>query len=157
AAAAGALSARFGGPRRLRRRLRTRGHHVAQKRTAAQRRSRGPAGPGETRMTPSPTVDGPVHFRRRGRGAPKELHTGRAPATAAGRVTRLARLMALALRCEELLRSGQVKNLAALAQLGHVSRARISQIMSLVQLAPDLQEELLFCSRPARGRDPWHL
>jgi hypothetical protein len=80
-----------------------------------------------------------------------------APATAADRVPRLARLMALALRCEGLVRSGQVKNLAELARLGHVSRARISQVMSLVQLAPDLQEELLFRSRPPRGRDPWHL
>jgi hypothetical protein len=108
-------------------------------------------------VTPTATVEGTVHFRRRGHGAPKELHTGMAPATADGRVPRLARLMALALRCEGLVRSGQVQNLAELARLGHVSRARISQIMSLVQLAPDLQEELLFCSRPARGRDPWHL
>jgi hypothetical protein len=84
------------------------------------------------------------------------LHEGAAPSTAppSGRVPRLARLMALALRCEELIRSGQVKNLAELARLGHVSGARISQIMSLLQLAPDLQEELLFRSRPARGRDP---
>jgi hypothetical protein len=65
--------------------------------------------------------------------------------------------MALALRCDKLVRSGQVKNFAELARLGHVSRARLSQIMSLLQLAPDLQEELLFRSRPERGRDPWTL
>jgi hypothetical protein len=65
--------------------------------------------------------------------------------------------MALALRGEELVRSGQVKNFAELARLGHVSRARVSQIMSLLQLAPDLQEELLFRRRPERGRDLWHL
>jgi hypothetical protein len=29
--------------------------------------------------------------------------------------------------------------------------------MNLLQLAPDLQEELLFRTRPERGRDPWHL
>jgi hypothetical protein len=111
------------------------------------------------RVTPSATVEGPVHFRRGGRGACKELHAGAAPnsASVSRPVPRLARLMALALRCEELVHSGQVENLAELARLGHVSRARISQIMSLVQLAPDLQEELLFRSRPARGRDPWHL
>jgi hypothetical protein len=65
--------------------------------------------------------------------------------------------MALALRCDELVRSGQVKNFAELARLGHVSRARMSQIVNLLQLAPDLQEELLFRGRPERGRDPWHL
>jgi hypothetical protein len=108
-------------------------------------------------VTPSATVEGPVHFRRRGHGAPKELHAGTLTTAGSGRVSRLARLMALARRREELVRSRQVKNLAELARLGHVSRARISQIMSLLQLAPDLQEELLFRSRPERGRDPWHL
>jgi len=65
--------------------------------------------------------------------------------------------MALALRYDELVRSGQVKNFADLARLGHVSRARMSQIVSLLQLAPDLQEELLFRGRPEHGRDPWSL
>ena len=110
-------------------------------------------------MTPSAPGAGPVPFRRRGRGASQALPAGAAPATASGsgRVSRLARLMALALRGEELVRSGQLKNFAELARLGHVSRARISQIMSLLQLAPDLQEELLFRRRPEGGRDPWHL
>ena len=35
--------------------------------------------------------------------------------------------------------------------------ARISQIMNLLQLAPDLQERLLFFTRPPQGRDPVHL
>ena len=46
---------------------------------------------------------------------------------------------------------------AELADLGHVSRARISQIMNLLNLAPDIQEELLFLPRTERGRDPIHL
>jgi hypothetical protein len=45
--------------------------------------------------------------------------------------------MALALRLEELVRSGAVANYATLAALGRVSRARISQILNLVLLAPD--------------------
>jgi hypothetical protein len=100
-------------------------------------------------VKPSATVDSAVHFRRRAPGVGNALGSDRVP--------RLARLMALALRCDGLVRSGQVKNFAELARLGHVSRARLSQIMSLVQLAPDLQEELLFRGRPERGRDPWHL
>jgi hypothetical protein len=52
------------------------------------------------------------------------------------------------------VRQGAIANYATLARLGHVSRARVSQILSLVQLAPDLQEQLLFLKRPAHGREP---
>ena len=65
--------------------------------------------------------------------------------------------MALALRFEMLLRNGAVANCAELARLGHVSCARISQILNLLHLAPDLQEELLFLTRKGRGHDPIHL
>jgi hypothetical protein len=73
------------------------------------------------------------------------------------RLSRVARLMALALRFEMLLRNGVVANYAELARLGHVSSARISQILNLQYLAPDIQEELLFLTRQTRGRDPIHL
>ena len=46
-----------------------------------------------------------------------------------------------------------VKNFTTLARLGRVSPARISQIVSLLQLAPDIQEAILFRSRTERGRD----
>ena len=82
---------------------------------------------------------------------------GPAPPVAAGRVPRIARLMALALRVEQLVRSGAVRDYAALARLGQVSRARITQIMSLLHLAPDLQEEILFLPRVQSGRDRMHL
>ena len=65
--------------------------------------------------------------------------------------------MALALRFEELVRTGAVANRAELARLGHVTSARISQITKLLHLAPDIQERLLFYQRPARGRDPIYL
>jgi hypothetical protein len=111
-------------------------------------------------MTTLLTREWDVHFRRRGRGAPKELHTNQEPEEAVPqpvRLARVARLMALALRFEMLLRNGAVGNYAALARLGHVSCARISQILNLLHLAPDLQEELLFLTRKGRGRDPIHL
>jgi hypothetical protein len=50
-------------------------------------------------------------------------------------------------------RTGAVKDFRTLARLGHVSPARISQIISLLHLAPDIQEVLLFRTRPERGRD----
>jgi len=71
-----------------------------------------------------------------------------------GRVPRVARLMALAIRFEHLVRTGQVASYSQLARLGRVSRARISQIMNLLLLAPNLQEQVLFLSRTRHGRDP---
>ena len=43
---------------------------------------------------------------------------------------------------------------AELAQLGQVTPARISQVMALLGLAPDIQEAILFLPRTVRGRDP---
>jgi hypothetical protein len=65
--------------------------------------------------------------------------------------------MALAIRFDGLVRSGQVKDYAELARLGHVTRARITQIMNLLLLAPDIQEAILFLSRVEQGRGPIHL
>jgi hypothetical protein len=65
--------------------------------------------------------------------------------------------MALALRFQGLLQQGLIADYATLARLGHVSRARVTQIMNLAVLAPDIQETLLFLPRTERGRDPLHL
>ena len=73
------------------------------------------------------------------------------------RVPRLSRLMALAIRMQDLIRAGGIDDYSALAQLGHVSRARITQIMNLLLLAPDIQEQILFLSSTAGGRDPVRL
>ena len=61
-----------------------------------------------------------------------------------GRVPRISRLMALAVRMEGLVRGGQVKDYAELARLGGVSRARVTQVLNLRNLAPAIQERLLF-------------
>ena len=82
---------------------------------------------------------------------------GQAAPVAAGRVPRIARLMALAIRFEELVRSGAVRDYGELARLGQVSRARITQVMNLLHLAPDLQERILFLPRVQSGRDRIHL
>jgi hypothetical protein len=81
-------------------------------------------------------------------------HANGAPAAPSQRcpVPRIAQLLALAWHVEGLVRSGTVSSYAAAARLSHVSRARMSQILSLLNLAPDLQEQLLFLQRPARGR-----
>ena len=111
-------------------------------------------------MMASPqTVVCQIPFRRRvrQRGEITASPAETAPQVPAGRVPRIARLMALALRFEELLREGEIKNYTQLARLGHVSRARISQIMRLTLLSPAIQEALLFLPRTLSGRDPIHL
>ena len=70
---------------------------------------------------------------------------------------RVARLLALAIRFDKLIRSGEVADYAELARLAHVTRARITQIMNLLMLAPDIQEAILFLPPVERGRDPIHL
>jgi hypothetical protein len=106
-------------------------------------------------MSLTMSIEVPVPFHRCVRGSREELSSGaEAAPLPPGRVPRVARLMALALRFEELVRSGQVASYSALASLGHVTRARICQIMNLLHLAPDLQEALLFLPPTVRGRDP---
>ena len=105
----------------------------------------------------SVTIECAIHFERRGHGAPHQLKKGTkppCPALSLGRVPRVARLMALAIRFEELVRAAAVKDYAALARLGHVSRARLTQVMNLLLIAPDIQERLLFLPRIEQGRDP---
>jgi hypothetical protein len=65
----------------------------------------------------------------------------------------VARLLALAHRLDHLVRQGGITNYATLARLGHVSRTRISQIVNLLCLAPDIQQAILFLPRTVRGRD----
>jgi hypothetical protein len=59
------------------------------------------------------------------------------------RTPRITRLLALALKFEGLIQQGVVKDYSELARLGKVSRARVTQIMNLLNLAPDIQEEIL--------------
>jgi len=99
------------------------------------------------------TIQSKVHFRR-GHRSKKELHDGQEkPSHPAGAVPRVARLMALAIRFDQLIRDGIVADQAELARLGHVTRARVTQIMNLLNLAPDIQEALLSLPPAEMGRD----
>ena len=105
-------------------------------------------------MSTTLTIEVPVHFQRCGHGSRKQMRPGVAAASVPpGRVPRVSRLMALALRLDELVRTGQVGSYSELAWLGQVTRARVSQILNLLYLAPDIQEALLFLPPTRRGRD----
>lgn len=62
--------------------------------------------------------------------------------------------MALAIHFDELLRTGAVESQSELARLGQVSRPRLTQIMNLLHLAPEIQEQILFHPLITTGRDP---
>lgn len=68
-----------------------------------------------------------------------------------GTAPRVSRLMALALRMDELLAEGMVADQAELARLAHVTRPRVTQIMNLLHLAPDIQEAVLHLPLTVRG------
>ncbi|MDB5331469.1 MAG: hypothetical protein JWP03_2620 [Phycisphaerales bacterium] len=103
------------------------------------------------------TVTTAVHFTT-SRAGRKRLHAFARPAagTPCGRVPRVARLMALAIRFEGLLRDGTVGDLSELARLAGVTQPRMTQIMNLNHLAPAIQEELLFLAPVEAGRDTVH-
>ncbi|MGN6546568.1 MAG: hypothetical protein ACTHK7_16050 [Aureliella sp.] len=96
------------------------------------------------------TVESTIHFKRRGKT--KRIQAGEKPKVP-GRIPRVARLMALAIRFQTLIEAGDVSDYAELARLAHVSRARITQIMNLLLLASDIQEAILFLEPVEKGRD----
>jgi len=102
------------------------------------------------------TLECKVHFKN-GRRGRKRLRNGEVQpisTTEPGRVPRISRLTALAIRLDELLKRGMVRDYADLARLGLVSKPRITQIMNLLLMAPDIQEEILFLPRIIKGKDP---
>ena len=105
-------------------------------------------------MTP-PTISVRRKFHlTHGRTGHRELRPGPPPPPLpTGHVPRISRLMALAIRFEQLIREGTVKDQADLARLAHISRARVTQIMDLLLLAPEIQEKILFLPPVERGRE----
>lgn len=93
-----------------------------------------------------------IHFKS-GRRSRKELADGVAVTKVKGRLPRVTKLMALAIRLDHLIRDGHVADQAELARVSHVSRARLTQIMNLLCLAPDIQEAVLNLPRTIQGRD----
>ena len=105
-------------------------------------------------MTKEITIEFDVRAFRRGRPARRDEPALVQPKSVLGRMPRLSKLMALAIHLEGLRRAGEVADYAELARLGHVTRARMTQIMNLLLLAPDIQEEILFLSPLESGRAP---
>ena len=73
-----------------------------------------------------------------------------------GRVPRIAKLVALGSRMQSMIDLGQVESFGQLAELGRISQPRMTQIMSLLNLAPDIQEELLYLPEVMQGKAQIH-
>ncbi len=88
----------------------------------------------------------PVNHTRRARSmeerpGPREPPQGPKPGP---RIPRITRLMALAIKLQEMIDRGEIQDYVDIARLGYITRARASQIMNLTLLAPDIQEALLY-------------
>jgi hypothetical protein len=101
-------------------------------------------------LTPSPSDRRRTGLPQRDSGHTIEKASAQAEG-ASVRVPRITRLLALALKFEGLLQQGIVKDYAELARLGRVSRARVTQIMNLLSLAPDIQQQILSWAREGPG------
>jgi len=62
-------------------------------------------------------------------------------------------MLALAHRMQDMIETGEVEDQATLARRLGFSRARVTQLLDLLLLAPDIQEQILFAEVPP-GRDP---
>ncbi|TWT97178.1 hypothetical protein [Neorhodopirellula pilleata] len=105
-------------------------------------------------MTTAPTVRRNFHVAKVDRGE-RRIRPGAAPPRpTAGRLPRLARIMALAIHFDRALFTGRFQTQADLARAGQVTRARLTQILNLTCLAPDIQEQLLHLPAYTEGRAP---
>ncbi len=71
------------------------------------------------------------------------IATKKAPVVVQAPTPRVARQLAFAYHVERLIESGELTDYAAAAEALGVTRARITQIMKLLLLAPELQYRIL--------------
>jgi len=101
----------------------------------------------------SNTVERRIWFQRN-RASRKITTAPSDVVTTQPRPMRLSRLMALVIRYQQLVDDGYVSTRAELSQIAEVSRARLTQLMNLLLLAPDIQEEILFLPLTEASQEP---
>jgi len=94
----------------------------------------------------------PIHFAAPARRT--VVREGPKPERPTGRIARVSRILALAHHFQNLLDTGVVRTQMELAELTKLTTARITQIMNLLVLAPDIQEEILFMPAVTKGPAP---
>ena len=100
------------------------------------------------------TVTRDIHFGRKIRRKVIKPGLPPDPPTPHGRIPRVSKLRALAIRFDQMLANGEAASMSGLARLAHVTQPRMTQIMNMLHLAPDIQEELLTLPLVDAGEDP---
>ncbi|NJL26234.1 MAG: hypothetical protein HC902_14490 [Calothrix sp. SM1_5_4] len=101
-------------------------------------------------MTEAFTLDTTIFFHR-SQGKQKQAQTQPEPQLPTSHLPRITKLMALAIRLGKQIDRG-IQTHAEIARNGEITRARISQILNLLHLAPDIQQAILFLPPIERGR-----
>ena len=97
---------------------------------------------------------GPLEIQFHLRTKPRPADDEQVGPTKTGRLPRVTQVLALAIHLEEMIRRGEAKDYADLARLSCLCRERVSQIVRLNYLAPDIQIELLYLPPTLTGRYP---
>ena len=95
-------------------------------------------------------IDGELHRERSGR---QRRFTARLPEGPTSRPARVAVTLAMAHKIRQGILTGEIKDQAEAARRLGLTRARLSQVLDLTNLAPDLQERILFLEATG-GREP---
>ncbi len=78
-----------------------------------------------------------------GNGKPKPVTESTTPTASPKPPSRAARMLALAHYVDRLIEDGTIKDYAEAARLLGITRARMTQVMNLLTLSPQLQERVL--------------
>lgn len=98
-----------------------------------------------------------LHFNTDSRGRKRIAREPKPkPVVPQGRVPRVSKLLALAIHFQQLLDDRVVADQSDLARLSQVTQPRITQIMNLLMLSPEIQEEILQLPKVVEGKDPIH-
>jgi hypothetical protein len=95
-----------------------------------------------------------IQFRLHATGRPSGERGSCAPHSGNGRLPRVTQVLALAIYFQDAIQRCEARDYADLARLGCLTRERMSQIMELVWLAPDIQQEILHLAPQTGGRYP---
>lgn len=95
-----------------------------------------------------------IKFSLRTKLRPGSESTELFPSRRIGRLPRITQVLALAIHLEDMIRNGEAKDYADVGRLTCLCRERISQIVRLNYLAPDIQVELLYLPPTTSGRFP---
>ena len=99
-------------------------------------------------MSTAIEVSSPLHAQ------PRAPQARTLSSSAAGRLPQVTRVLALAVHFEQMIATGEAEGYADVARLTCLCRERVSQIVRLTYLAPEIQVEILYLPPCPAGRYP---